>query len=96
MKKLTSQSDAKSEDFTPQFATTTIKVLKSKFDWCHSIFIVSEDAWASWNKEYCKSLDLEPGHHYHADLMTKEYKGKTEWKATRIHCCLTLNKDKKK
>jgi hypothetical protein len=96
MKKLTSQSDAKSEDFTPQFATTTIKCLKSKFDWCHSIYIVSEDAWASWNKEYCSKIGLEPGHHYHADLMTKEYNGKTEWKAVRIHCCLTLNKDEKK
>lgn len=70
---------------TPAFKTTTIKICKSKFDWCSAALDIIDKSWYTFGKAYLQKIGLEEGNVYTVDLFTKVYNGRTEWAIGKVH-----------
>jgi hypothetical protein len=73
--------------------TATLKFVKSKFNYLVSALDINTQEWHSFQCTYIQAIGLELNNIYLIDMVDKTYKGRQEWKITKVHSCLT---DKKK
>lgn len=74
--------------------TASIKLLQSKkYSFLVSAYDIISQEWYSFQKSYITAVGLELNNIYLIDMVDKTYKGRQEWKITKVHSCLT---DKKK
>lgn len=75
----------KSSATTPEFKTTSLKICKSKFEWCYAAHDFINNVWHTLGKAYCQKIGLEVNNVYTVDMFTKEYNGRTEWAIGKVH-----------
>ena len=75
--------------------TASIKILQSKnYSFLVSALDINTQEWYSFQLSYIKAVGLELNKIYLVDMCSKTYKGRQEWSITRVHSCLTQNKNK--
>ena len=75
----------KTSEKSSAFKTTTIKICKSKFDWCSAGFDLIDKSWYTFGKAYLQKIGLEEGQVYTMDLFQKTYNGRTEWAIGKVY-----------
>lgn len=75
----------KSSAKATEFKTTTIKLCKSKFDWCSAALDIIDKSWYTFGKAYLQKIGLEEGQVYTVDLFQKTYNGRTEWAIGKVY-----------